>query len=286
MQNPLVNRDFNLNCRGQLIDLHQPAIMGIINVTPDSFYAASRQQTITAILKQAEEMITDGAAFLDVGAFSSRPGAQVVEEEEERTRLIPAVQQLHRHFPDTPLSVDTMRHSIAEEAIAAGASMINDISGGQWDPRMFETIASLQVPYVLMHMQGRPETMQKAPSYTHVTREVMDFFIRRLGQLRELGVHDVILDPGFGFGKTLDHNYQLLRELEAFRILPAPLLVGISRKSMITRVLDVSPEEALNGTSALHFQALLGGARILRVHDVAPAGEVIALWQAFSSDRS
>ena len=252
--------------------------MGILNVTPDSFYSGSRVSETDGVLRRAEKMLEDGATFLDVGGMSSRPGAELVTEEEELKRVLPAIEAIHSRFPEALISIDTVWASVARKAVEAGACMVNDISAGRLDPKLYETVADLQVPYVLMHMQGTPRDMQRDPQYENVVEEVMDFLTMELGKLRELGVHDVILDPGFGFGKTVAHNYTLLRELSGLQILEAPLLVGISRKSMITRVLEVSPEEALNGTTALHMVALQEGARILRVHDVKEASEVIRIF--------
>jgi len=252
--------------------------MGILNVTPDSFYSGSRVSETDDVLRRAEKMLEDGATFLDVGGMSSRPGAELVTEEEELKRVLPAIEAIHSRFPEALISIDTVWASVARKAVEAGACMVNDISAGRLDPKLYETVADLQVPYVLMHMQGTPRDMQRDPQYENVVEEVMDFLTMELGKLRELGVHDVILDPGFGFGKTVAHNYTLLRELSGLQILEAPLLVGISRKSMITRVLEVSPEEALNGTTALHMVALQEGARILRVHDVKEASEVIRIF--------
>ncbi|MBK6903859.1 MAG: dihydropteroate synthase, partial [Saprospirales bacterium] len=264
-----------LNLRGHLLDLTTPQVMGILNLTPDSFFPGSRMQGTDALLEKAEQMLSEGASILDLGGMSSRPGAEMISEEEELRRVVPAIEALVRRFPDALLSVDTVRSRVARESVQAGAAMINDISAGRLDPAMYETVASLRVPYVLMHMKGMPDTMQKDPVYEDVLIEVMDFLIAELGKLRDLGIHDVILDPGFGFGKTVAHNYELLKNLSTFQILERPLLVGISRKSMITRVLGVSPAEALNGTTALHMVALQEGAKILRVHDVKEAVEVV-----------
>lgn len=256
--------------------------MAILNATPDSFYAPSRGNTIEEIVDRAGACIAEGADFLDIGGYSSRPGAVDISVAEEMDRLLPAVEAVHRSFQEIPVSVDTFRSEVAGAALDAGASIINDISGGGQDSAMWDLVARRQVPYVLMHMQGTPATMQDNPVYQDVIREVLDYFIRQVGALRELGVHDIIIDPGFGFGKNIAHNFQLLNGLEALRILGYPVLVGLSRKSMICRTLGVKPEDALNGTTALHLRALQQGARILRVHDPAPAREVIRLWQTMA----
>jgi dihydropteroate synthase len=267
-----------LNCKGRLLTLDRPLVMGILNLTPDSFFEGSRVQNGGDLLQRADRMLQEGADMLDIGGMSSRPGSEVISEEEELRRVLPAVEALHRHFPQAILSVDTVRASVARLAVETGASMVNDISAGRLDEAMYETVAALRVPYVLMHMQGTPQTMQQDPHYDDVVVEILDFFIREMGKLRALGVHDIVLDPGFGFGKTLAHNYELLRGMQAFQILEAPVLAGLSRKSMITRLLGVSPGEALNGTTALHMAALQNGAKILRVHDVKEAVEVVKIY--------
>ena len=270
-----------LNLSGRLVSLEKPLVMGIVNVTPDSFFAGSRIDGAKALRERLDTLVREGAALADLGAYSSRPGAEEVSPEEERRRLRPALQILRDEYPDLPVSVDTFRSDVARMAVEEyGASMINDISGGGLDPAMYRTMAELQVPYILMHMKGDPQTMQQQASYSDVTLEVIDYFAQRVGQLLELGVHDIILDPGFGFSKTTAQNYELLAQLgslvEAFT---QPLLVGVSRKSMIYRPLDISPEEALNGTTFLHALALERGAKILRVHDVRPAVEAVQLYE-------
>ncbi len=269
-----------INCNGQLLDLSSPVVMGILNLTPDSFFDGGRYTTEAVMLEQAERMLEEGAAILDLGGMSSRPGAELISEAEELRRMLPAVEAILRRFPQTIISVDTFRAEVAAQSVAAGAAVINDIYAGRFDDKMFETVAALGTPYIMMHMQGEPANMQKAPNYSDATKEILQFFIEKIGQLRALGVKDIILDPGFGFGKTVEHNYQLLRDLHIFRMTDLPILTGISRKSMICRVLDVPPAAALNGTSALHMVALQQGARILRVHDVKEAWEVVRLWQA------
>lgn len=270
-----------LNLSGRLVSLEKPLVMGIVNVTPDSFFAGSRIDGAKALGERLDTLVREGAALADLGAYSSRPGAEEVSPEEERRRLRPALQILRDEYPDLPVSVDTFRSDVARMAVEEyGASMINDISGGGLDPAMYRTMAELQVPYILMHMKGDPQTMQQQASYSDVTLEVIDYFAQRVGQLLELGVHDIILDPGFGFSKTTAQNYELLAQLgslvEAFT---QPLLVGVSRKSMIYRPLGISPEEALNGTTFLHTLALERGAKILRVHDVRPAIEAVQLYE-------
>ena len=270
-----------LNLSGRLVSLEKPLVMGIVNVTPDSFFAGSRIDGAKALRERLDTLVREGVALADLGAYSSRPGAEEVSPEEERRRLRPALQILRDEYPDLPVSVDTFRSDVARMAVEEyGASMINDISGGGLDPAMYRTMAELQVPYILMHMKGDPQTMQQQASYSDVTLEVIDYFAQRVGQLLELGVHDIILDPGFGFSKTTAQNYELLAQLgslvEAFT---QPLLVGVSRKSMIYRPLGISPEEALNGTTFLHALALERGAKILRVHDVRPAVEAVQLYE-------
>ena len=269
-----------LDCRGQLLDLSRPVVMGILNVTPDSFFDGGRYTGVEAALKQAEKMLAEGATILDVGGVSSRPGAAEVSEKEELERIIPVIEGIKSHFSEAIISIDTWRASVAKAAVEAGASMVNDISGGQFDARMFETVAVLDTPYILMHIQGTPDTMQQNPHYEDVVTEVLDFFIQKIEKLRALGVKDIVLDPGFGFGKTVEHNYQLLKNLQIFpNVTGLPVLAGISRKSMICKVLKVNPENALNGTTALHMVALQQGAKILRAHDVRAAVEVVKLWE-------
>jgi len=265
-----------LNCKGRLLVIREALVMGIINTTPDSFFKGSRAPS-DAVLRRAEKMISEGADILDLGGQSTRPGSTVVTEAEERERVIPAVVAVCKRFPEMPVSIDTFYASVAREAINEGAAIINDISAGSIDPGMFEAVASLRVPYVLTHMKGFPATMQQQPYYENVTTEVFDSLLRNLAQLRELGVNDVILDPGFGFGKTAAHNFQLLRELSFFTATACPILVGISRKGTIYKTLGVTAEEALNGTTVMHTIALLNGANILRVHDVKEAKEAIRL---------
>ena len=270
-----------LNLSGRLVSLEKPLVMGIVNVTPDSFFAGSRIDGAKALRARLDTLVREGAALADLGAYSSRPGAEEVSPEEERRRLRPALQILRDEYPDLPVSVDTFRSDVARMAVEEyGASMINDISGGGLDPAMYRTMAALQVPYILMHMKGDPKTMQQQASYSDVTLEVIDYFAQRVGQLLELGVHDIILDPGFGISKTTTQNYELLAQLGSLvEVFTQPLLVGVSRKSMIYRPLGITPEEALSGTTFLHALALERGAKILRVHDVRPAVEAVQLYE-------
>ncbi|MCB0533676.1 MAG: dihydropteroate synthase [Lewinellaceae bacterium] len=254
--------------------------MGILNITPDSFYDGGRLNELDAVLRQAESMLTAGAVLLDIGGASSRPGADAVPESKELQRILPVVEAIARRFPEAFISIDTWRAEVAVAALGAGAVLVNDISAGKLDLALYPAVAQADCPYVLMHMQGTPETMQTAPEYDDVVQEVLDFFIEETDKLRALGIKDIVLDPGFGFGKSVRHNYQLLQNLEVFSsTLDLPVLAGLSRKSMICKVLHVNPDRALNGTTALHMVALQRGANILRVHDVREAVEVIQLWQ-------
>jgi dihydropteroate synthase len=268
-----------LNCNGKLLSLETPLVMGILNLTPDSFYDGGKYQQATEILQQAEKMLTEGAAILDLGGMSSRPGAELISVDEELKRVLPAIDLILKHFPETILSIDTVQADVAKRSVEAGARIVNDISAGRLDEALYPTLAALDVPYVLMHMQGTPQNMQQNPDYEDVVREVLDFFILQIGKLRSLGVKDIILDVGFGFGKTLQHNYQLLKNLHVFKILELPILTGLSRKSMVYKPLGGSAKTALNGTSALHMIALQQGSNLLRVHDVKEAVEVIKLWK-------
>lgn len=253
--------------------------MGILNVTPDSFYEGSRAQTDHDILERAEMMIKEGADCLDIGGYSTRPGAAVISEEEEIRRVIPAIRLVTQQFPAIPVSIDTFRASVAKRSVDVGASLINDVSGGEADSKMFETVAELGVPYILMHMRGTPETMSAMTHYDHLLKDITRYFDTKISQLRSLGVRDLILDPGFGFPKTVEQNFELLNQLGWFKIFGLPLLAGLSRKSMIWRTLASTPEAALNGTTGLHMLALTNGASILRVHDVKEAVECITLYQ-------
>ena len=272
-------KEKSINLNGRLLSLKSPVVMGILNVTPDSFYAGSRQADEAAVAQRIETILAEGGAIVDIGGYSSRPDAAEVTEEEEWQRIKPALKRMQRDFPEVPVSVDTFRSAIARRAIEEyGTAMINDISGGMLDARMFETIALLQVPYILMHMRGTPQTMQQHTDYDDLMEDIMLYFAQKVRALRQLGVNDVILDPGFGFAKTLEQNYELMRSLSEFSIhFETPLLVGISRKSMIYKLLNATPEDSLNGTTVLNTYALLNGADILRVHDVKAATETIEI---------
>jgi len=267
-----------INVRGNLVDLSVPKVMGIINVTPDSFYTGSRVTSDEEIMKRASQMIEEGADFIDIGGYSSRPGAANITPDEERSRVINAVKIVSREFPDTVISIDTFRSEIAKEAVLeGGAGMINDISGGEADKKMFNVVEKLQVPYIMMHMQGVPGTMQENPVYDDVVADILKWFGERIFRLQSMGVNDIIIDPGFGFGKKPVHNFELLKRLGDFSIAGLPLLVGFSRKSIIWKTLGITPEEALNGTSVLNAVALMNGADILRVHDVKEAVQAVKL---------
>ncbi len=270
--------DKMLNIKGNLVSLDTPVVMGILNVTPDSFYAASRQRGETDIERRIETILSEGGAWIDVGGYSSRPDAEDVSPEEEMRRLEPALRLLRDRYPEVPVSLDTFRAEVARWGVEEyGVALINDISGGELDEAMFRTVAGLRVPYLLMHMRGTPRTMQRHTDYADLMEEVMLYFARKVRELRLLGVNDIILDPGFGFSKTLEQNYRLMSHLEEFAVFELPLLVGVSRKSMIYRLLDATPEESLNGTTVLNTFALLHGADILRVHDVRQAVEAVRI---------
>ena len=267
-----------LNVNGHLLDLSVPQVMGILNVTPDSFYAGSRMQTEEDIANRAAQILEEGASIIDIGAYSSRPDAENISPKEEIRRLKTGLDILNRDYPDAVISVDTFRAEVAEWCVKEhGVAIINDIAAGEMDPGMFETVARLGVPYIMMHMQGTPQTMHKNPHYDNLLKEIFIYFARKIQQLRDLGVKDIIIDPGFGFGKTLGHNYELMAHLEEFSVFGLPLLVGVSRKSMIYRLLGGTPEESLNGTAVLDTIALMKGADILRVHDVREAVEAVKI---------
>lgn len=272
---------FTLTTGGKIWRFERTAVMGIINLTPDSFYSASRHRQVDAVLQQAEKMITEGAELIDLGGQSTRPGSERISEEEELQRILEPLSALHERFPDTLLSVDTFYARVAREAVAAGAGLVNDISAGRMDPALWDTVAALQVPYVLMHMQGRPDTMQQQPVYSDVVTEVRQFFDSALLSLEAAGISQVILDPGFGFGKTPAHNLQLLKGLRDCTRPGHPVLVGVSRKSTLSRLLQVPVEDTLNGTTVLHAWALQNGASVLRVHDVKEAVQAVRLWEAY-----
>ncbi len=271
---------FTLNCKGTLLPITEPIVMGIINITPDSFYAGSRQLTTENILATAAKMLADGATILDIGAQSTRPGSVPLSEEEELKRVIEPIQKIKEHFPSCIISIDTYYGNVAREAIAAGAAIINDISAGSIDKSILSVAASLHTPYVLMHMQGTPQTMQHSTTYENVTRDILDFFIQKKKELQLQGIVDIIIDPGFGFGKTISQNFELLKHLNIYTMLGCPILLGISRKSSIYKTLATTPEEALNGTTVLNTIGLVNGASILRVHDVKEAREAIKLYKS------
>lgn len=267
-----------MNVKGRLLDLSTPQVMGILNVTPDSFYSDSRMQTEKDIADRAQQIIDEGASIIDIGAYSSRPNAEHISAEEEMNRLRTGLEILNRNHPDVVISVDTFRAEVAEQCVKEyGVAMINDISAGEMDNRMFATVAELGVPYIMMHMQGTPQNMQNEPHYDNLMKEVFLYFATKVQQLRDLGVKDIILDPGFGFGKTLEHNYELMAHLDEFSVFELPLLVGVSRKSMIYKLLGGTPQDSLNGTTVLDTVALMKGAHILRVHDVREAVEAVRM---------
>ncbi|MVM34179.1 dihydropteroate synthase [Spirosoma sp. HMF4905] len=279
-----------LNCRGRLVDLTQPAVMGILNATPDSFFAGSRvtpnKTATTVAVEVAQQMLDDGATFLDIGGYSTRPGAAAVSPTEEADRVLPIIEAILANFPDALISIDTFRASVARQAVKSGASIVNDVAGGTLDPAMFETVAMLGVPYILMHMRGTPQTMQSLATYHNVVTEIIDELAIRLAELRSLGAKDIILDPGFGFAKTPTQNFELLDKLDAFQLFDEPILVGLSRKTTIWKTLNIRADEALNGTTVLNTAALLKGASILRVHDVREAVEAVKLTQQLKFFRA
>jgi len=274
-----------LNCKGQLLMIDSPIVMGILNVTPDSFSDGGQFVECNIAFAQAEKMIAEGASIIDVGGMSSRPGAQIISPDEELKRVIPVIQQIHRAYPETIISIDTVHGIVAEKAIEAGASMINDISAWSIDPSILDVVLAHRVPYVLMHMRGRPENMHDQVNYEDVTLEVLDFLIEQITFLRKKGLVDIIVDPGFGFGKTLTQNYEMLNRLHVFKMLEALILAGISRKSMIYNLLETSPDKALAGTIALNWVALEQGAKILRVHDVQEAMNIIQIFEKVQSTK-
>jgi dihydropteroate synthase len=267
-----------LNVNGKLVDLSTPVVMGILNITPDSFFKGSRFTIESEILNQTEKMLLEGATFIDVGGYSSRPGADDISPDEESSRALKAIKAIVKEFSQTIISIDTFRSEVARQAVQEGATIINDISAGEFDAKMFETVAALKVPYIAMHMRGNPQTMKALTSYDDLVKEVLNYFIEKINRLKVLGVNDIIIDPGFGFAKTIDQNFELLAHLDYFTNLDRPILVGLSRKSMTWKTLGLTAEDALNGTTALNMAALLKGAGILRVHDVKEAMEVIKLY--------
>ena len=275
----------SINCKGTLIDFDSPKVMGILNVTPDSFYDGGSYKNEKDILAQAEKMLNDGATLIDVGAYSSRPDAEDISVEEECNRLIPVVELLLKNFPEVLLSIDTFRSKVAQEAVTAGAALINDISAGLLDPEMLSTVAKLQVPYILMHMRGTPQTMKGLTNYDNLVKEILFYLSERVAAARALGLNDIIIDPGLGFAKTIAQNYELLNATEKLQVLELPILIGLSRKSMITKTLGVDSNSALNGTTALNMIALQKGASILRVHDVKEAVQTVRLHQALKGSN-
>ena len=268
-----------INCKGNLIDLSEPKIMGILNITPDSFFDGGKYKEENAILKQVEKMLNEGATFIDIGGYSSRPGATTISEKEELNRILPIVRLLVKEFKEILISIDTFRSNIASRSIEAGATLINDISAGLLDNKMLTTIAKYKVPYIMMHMKGRPQNMQQQTTYENLVKDILFYFSERVAKARGMGVNDLIIDPGFGFAKTMEQNYELLKNLDLFQNIGLPLLTGLSRKSMIYKFLQTDAKNALNGTSALHMYALQKGTHILRVHDVKEAIECIKLQQ-------
>jgi dihydropteroate synthase len=275
-----------INCKGILIDVSSPKVMGILNITPDSFYDGGKYKNEADILFQTEKMLNEGATFIDVGAYSSRPGAAHISEKEELKRILPVIDLLVKYFPEIIISVDTFRSEIAKKTIENGAAIINDISGGKMDEKMFQTVAELQVPYILMHMLGTPQNMQQNTVYEDVTKDIIRFFSEQIFKLHQLKMNDIIIDMGFGFGKTLQHNYEILSNLALFKNLDAPILIGVSRKSMLYKPLDITANEALNATTAANTIALLNGANILRVHDVKEALEAIKIVNQLRENES
>ena len=277
---------YTLNCKGRLLVLNEPIVMGIINATPDSFYSGNRIGGIDAVLQKTEQMIKDGADIIDIGGQSTRPNSKRISADEESERVIPFVEAIHKNFPQTIISIDSFYSAVVKKAVAAGASIVNDVSAGTIDENLVPTVASLKVPYVLMHMKGDPQTMQQNPAYNNVVLDVFDFLNQKIDQLHSAGIVDIIVDPGFGFGKTIEHNFELLNGLNFFRQLSKPVLVGMSRKATVYKTLGTTSGEALNGTTVLNTMALLNGASILRVHDVKEAKQAIQLVQALTKKES
>ena len=273
-----------LNCKGTLIDLTEPRVMGVLNLTPDSFYDGGKYKNEKSILSQTEKMLQEGATFIDVGAYSSRPGAEHITVKEELKRIVPVVKLLVRNFPEITISIDTFRSEVARHCLTEGAALINDISAGKLDPSMMETVAEAKVPYIMMHMQGTPQTMKEMNTYDDLLQDIRYYFSERIASARALGIHDLVIDPGFGFAKNINQNYELLGKFSLFKTFGIPVLAGLSRKSMIYKVLGTTPAKALNGTTALNMIALHSGANILRVHDVKEAMECIELYKKLSAN--
>lgn len=274
-----------MNCKGNLIDLSSPKVMGILNITPDSFYDGGKNDSDQVIIDKVQKMLSDGATFIDIGAYSSKPNAAFVSEEEELRRIIPIIEMLVKIFPEILISVDTFRSEVAKASIEAGAGIINDIAAGNLDDKMMETVAKYNVPYIMMHMKGDPKTMQSLTNYEDIIKEILFYFSEKVNEARSLGINDIIIDPGFGFAKTLEQNFEVMNKLELFQILDLPLLSGISRKSMIYKTLGTTPQESLNGTTFLNTVSLMKGAKILRVHDVKEAVECVALFEAIAKSN-
>jgi dihydropteroate synthase len=274
---------FTLNCKGKIVSIEKPLLMGIINITADSFYEGHLDKDIDIILQLAADMIKEGADILDIGGQSTKPGSKQLSEEEETQRVLPLIEAIHQQFPDTIISIDTFHSKVASAAVNAGASIVNDVSAGNMDVNMIATVAQLQVPYICMHMKGTPETMQLQPQYENLAKEILDFFIIKIAECKQAGIKDIIIDPGFGFGKTIAHNFELLKDLSIFKMLKLPILAGLSRKSTIYKTLKIDVSEALNGTTVLNTIALLNGANILRVHDVKEAKEAILLVEKYKN---
>lgn len=272
------NINLSINCNGKLVDLNTPKVMGVLNITPDSFYDGGRYKDAKSILNQTEKLISEGATFLDIGAYSSRPGADFISENEELKRIVPVVELIQKNNPDVLISIDSFRAKVIRECVSAGAVISNDISAGKLDPDMIKTVGELGVPYIMMHMRGTPQTMKNHTTYQHLINEIYAYFSKQIELARQHNITDIIIDPGFGFAKTLAQNYELLNQMEFFKNLSCPILTGVSRKSMIYKVLGCTAEEALNGTTALNMVALMNGACILRVHDVKEAVECIKLF--------
>jgi dihydropteroate synthase len=272
---------YTINCKGKIVVIDKPLVMGIINATPDSFFEGHLNKTEAGILALATQMIADGADMLDIGGQSTRPGSKRITTAEELERVLPVIKIIHQNFPETILSIDTYCSKVAAAAVAAGASIVNDISAGNMDNQMLDTVARLKVAYICMHMQGTPDTMQKAPDYTDITKELLDFFIAKIEQCKKAGIIDIIADPGFGFGKTIEHNFSVLKKLQVLSMLNKPILAGLSRKSTVYKTLETTAANALNGTTVLNTMALTNGAAILRVHDVKEAKEAVTLFTAY-----
>jgi len=271
---------FILNCKGRLLVIDRPVVMGIINVTPDSFYSSSRKSSVDDVLRQTEKMLNEGAGIIDVGGQSTRPGSKDINPEEELSRVIPAIEAIYHRFPESFISIDTYHSAVAKEAVAAGASLVNDISSGTLDDKIIPVVASLHVPYIAMHIKGKPATMQQHANYEDVALEVLDFFIKKTEECKKAGINDIIIDVGFGFAKTIAHNFALLKNLSIFKMLQKPILAGLSRKATVYKTLGTTAEEALNGTTVLNTIVLQNGADILRVHDVKEAVDAVKLVEA------